>query len=64
MALVGASFLLDVENAADVRAHFEQVCALASTIPIYALDYPREFGVLEEIRRGVLDQVDPRAAMT
>ena len=42
------SFILDVEDKAALRSHFERLARLAEAIPCYALDYPRDFAQFSE----------------
>lgn len=53
-ALMQHSFILDVENRARLRAHFDQIAALALAIPCFALDYPRQYGYLAQVIERVL----------
>lgn len=43
------SFILDVEDAARLRAHFGRISDLVDAVPCYALDYPRRYDLLAGI---------------
>ena len=52
-----SSFLLDIDDKAQIAGHFCRIVALADRVPAFALDYPRCFehlqGVLEAVRMHV-----------
>lgn len=47
--LMQQAFVLDVEDKARLRAHFERVAALASAVPCHMLDYPRRYDQLARV---------------
>ena len=53
MAWVHNSFLLDVEDAELLKQHFDWTHRISSAIPTFALDYPRDYGILPEVRNAV-----------
>lgn len=57
MALVKASFLLDIEERQMLAWHFEEMVRLAA-LPIYFhLDYPRRYEDLPRVRDAIIDHV-------
>jgi hypothetical protein len=57
MEWIGHSFLLDVEDKELLSRHFEWTHRISESVPTYTLDYPRNYGILPEVRRTVLQQV-------
>jgi len=53
MAWLNNSFLLDIEDQELLAQHFDWTHRIASTVPTYALDYPRDYGILPEVRDTV-----------
>jgi hypothetical protein len=53
MAWVNNSFLLDIEDRALLADHFDWTCRIAQTVPTFALDYPRDYGMLSQVRDAV-----------
>jgi hypothetical protein len=53
MAWVKNSFLLDIEDRLLLAAHFDWTCRIAQTVPTFALDYPRYYGMLSHVREAV-----------
>jgi hypothetical protein len=53
MAWIGNSFLLDIEDHDLLSQHFEWTHRISSTVPTFALDYPRDYGILPEVRNAV-----------
>jgi len=53
MAWVNNSFLLDVEDEALLKQHFEWTHRISRAVPTYALDYPRDYGILPDVRNAV-----------
>lgn len=43
------TFMLDTGDKTRMRAHFDQVAALCETVPIFSLDYPRDYAQLPAI---------------
>jgi hypothetical protein len=56
MAWLENSFLLDVTDRELLSQHFEWTDRISGTVPTSALDYPRDYGLLPEIRRAVCHQ--------
>ena len=57
MGWIEHSFLLDVEDKELLSKHFEWTHRISESVPTYTLDYPRNYGILPEVRRAVLQQV-------
>ncbi len=57
MAWVNNSFLLDVEDQLLLAQHFDWTCRIASAVPTFALDYPRNYGMLAKVRDAVRQRV-------
>jgi len=53
MAWVQNSFLLDIEDPDLLKQHFEWTHRIASAVPTFALDYPRDYGILRDVRDAV-----------
>lgn len=53
MAWLGNSFLLDIEDSELLARHFDWTHRIAGTVPTFALDYPRDYGMLTEVRDAV-----------
>lgn len=54
--LLQHSFILDVEDKSRLAAHFDRIGDLSSTVPCFALDYPRHYDLLPEVIASVRDQ--------
>jgi hypothetical protein len=55
--LIKQTFMLDTGDRARMRAHFECVAFLAETVPIFSLDYPRDYGQLAHVVDGITAHV-------
>ena len=55
LKLVEHSFLLDVEDMARVRTHFDMVAVLANSIQCFSLAYPRHYPHLANVVRQIVD---------
>jgi len=53
MAWLQNSFLLDVEDPDLLGRHFDWTHRIASSVPTFALDYPRDYGTLPDVRNEV-----------
>ncbi len=53
MAWLGNSFLLDIEDHELLAQHFEWTHRISGTVPTFALDYPRDYGMLPDVRHAV-----------
>ena len=51
--LIKQTFMLDTGDKERMRAHFESVAILAETVPIFSLDYPRDYGQLPRVVDGI-----------
>jgi hypothetical protein len=49
MAMVEAQFALDVVERAVVKRNFSTVGRVAGGVPVFALTYPRDYGVLSQV---------------
>ncbi len=57
MAWLGNSFLLDIEDHELLAQHFEWTHRISSTVPTFALDYPRDYGILRDVQNAVRQHV-------
>lgn len=57
MAWVNNSFLLDIEDRELLARHFDWTHRIAEAIPTFALDYPRNYGMLPEVREFIRKHV-------
>mgnify|MGYP001827174703 CR=1 FL=1 len=53
MAWVNNSFLLDIEDRLLLAQHFDWTHRIAEAVPTFALDYPRDYGMLRDVRDAV-----------
>ncbi|MEP7222664.1 MAG: hypothetical protein ABI673_08365 [Novosphingobium sp.] len=53
-AFLQHAFVLDVEDRARVRAHFDQMAGLAEAAACFTLDYPRRYDDLPAVRQAIL----------
>lgn len=51
--LVQHSFLLDRNEASARRAHFEALAALAASVPVFSIEFPRRYDALEGVRTAI-----------
>jgi hypothetical protein len=51
--LVDHSFFLDADDRDRMARHFETVAQLAETIPVFALDYPRDYDALPRVVEAI-----------
>jgi hypothetical protein len=60
-ALLKNTFCLDVHDGKWQKDHFRQVSALvASGLPIYSLSYPRDYTLLPEVVKAIMDTLEQR----
>jgi len=57
MAWVENSFLLDIEDHELLARHFDWTHRISGAVPTFALDYPRDYGMLPDVRRAVRKHV-------
>lgn len=57
MGWLDNSFLLDIEDHDLLARHFEWTHRISGTVPTLALDYPRDYGILPEVRNAVHQHV-------
>ena len=53
MGWLANSFLLDIEDNELLAKHFEWTHRIAGSVPTFSLDYPRNYGILPEVRQIV-----------
>jgi len=53
MAWLSNSFLLDIEDRDLLAQHFDWTHRISAVVPTFALDYPRDYGMLPEVRKAV-----------
>jgi hypothetical protein len=53
MAWVHNSFLLDIEDPDLLKQHFDWTHRISGAVPTFALDYPRDYGILPDVRFAV-----------
>jgi hypothetical protein len=53
IAWVENSFLLDIEDRLLLAEHFAWTHRIAEAVPTFALDYPRNYGKLPDVRRAI-----------
>jgi len=51
-------FILDVEDRARLRSHFERVARLVETVPCHSLDFPRNYVDLPSVIETIIDHND------
>lgn len=56
-AVLKQTFMLDTGDRERMRAHFECVAFLAETVPIFSLDYPRDYEQLPRVVDGIVAHV-------
>jgi len=54
LAWIQNSFLLDVTDRDLLARHFEWTHRISGKVPTFALDYPRDYGMLPRVRRAIL----------
>ena len=53
IAWLGNSFLLDIEDHELLAKHFEWTHRISGVVPTFTLDYPRDYGILPDVRDAV-----------
>lgn len=56
--LIRHAFVLDVEDKKRLSAHFARIGELAARVPVYALDYPRDYDHLDSVTGSILEFLD------
>ena len=56
MAWVSNSFLLDIKDKDLLARHFDWTHRIANQLPTFSLDYPRDYGMLPQVRDAVRRQ--------
>jgi hypothetical protein len=54
LKLLGNTMLLDINQSAVLEKNFNQLCALATAVPICTLDYPRDYAFLPRVREHIV----------
>ena len=57
MAWISNSFLLDIVDKELLARHFDWTHRVASQVPTFRLDYPRDYGMLVQVRDAVREHV-------
>ncbi len=57
MSWLENSFVLDVTDQQLLSQHFKWTDRISASVPTFALDYPRDYGILPDVRRAVRYQV-------
>jgi hypothetical protein len=57
MSWVHNSFLLDIEDPILLKQHFDWTHRISSAVPTFALDYPRDYVILPDVRAAVQQHV-------
>ena len=61
MAWLENSFLLDITDKELLSQHFEWTDRISGSVQTFALDYPRDYGMLPEVRKAIRDHVETLA---
>jgi len=62
MAWLENSFLLDITDRDLLSQHFEWTERISCAVPTFALTYPRDYGMLPEVRKAVRKHVKEQRA--
>ncbi len=57
MALVENAFALDPTNTSQARERLEKASALARSVPVFAIDFPRDYASLPAVRAAMLERL-------
>ena len=57
MSWIGNSFLLDIEDHDLLSQHFEWTHRISGAVPTFSLDYPRDYGILPDVRNAVREHL-------
>ena len=57
MSWLENSFLLDITDRELLSQHFEWTDRISRSVPTFALNYPRDYGMLPDVREAVRRQV-------
>ena len=57
MAWISNSFLLDIKDKDLLAQHFDWTHRIAGQVPTFSLDYPRDYGMLAEVRNIVRQHI-------
>ena len=58
LAWLSNSFLLDIEDRELLAQHFDWTHRISAVVPTFALDYPRDYGMLPEVRKAVRKHIE------
>ncbi len=56
--LMQHGFILDVEDKPRLRRHFDRLGELASNVPVFTLDFPRDYAQLPRVVEGIVRHVE------
>jgi hypothetical protein len=56
-ALLGSTFRLDITDHARLKAEFNWLSQLSSSVPFYSLSYPRSFSYLSAVRSAIMNSL-------
>ena len=62
LAWLSNSFLLDIEDRDLLAQHFDWTHRISAAVPSFALDYPRDYGMLPEVRKAVRKHIEEQLA--
>ena len=62
LAWLSNSFLLDIEDRELLAQHFDWTHRIAAVVPTFALDYPRDYGMLPVVRKAVRKHIEEQRA--
>ena len=57
MSWLSNSFLLDIEDHNLLSRHFEWTHRISGAVPTFSLDYPRDYGILPDVRNAVREHL-------
>jgi hypothetical protein len=60
--LIRNSLVLDVENPESLQRNFAQLCHLATTVPMFRLEFPRDYSQLPALRKAVIETFNKLSA--
>ena len=62
LAWLSNSFLLDIEDRDLLARHFDWTHRISAAVPTFALDYPRDYGMLPEVRKAIRSHIAEQLA--
>lgn len=64
IALVSNAFALEPQDAREASRRFANAAELSKAVPVFNLDYPRDFGRLAEVHTAILETIGQHASGT